>query len=499
MEISLLRKQIIQFVILVGTILAILTVVPFLNDYAVQYIGKIFTSTNAETGEAVLSQTGETALNLYSILYRVLKVILWMILVGAFIRFLNLLIFNTVLSSTSYEVSSLLRNVIAIVIFVVAFIIILQSQFTTAYEKLAPIFTGSTIIGIVIGLALQDTLGNFFAGAAIQADNPFQIGDVIDIPGKGTGVVEGISWRGVKIRTFQNKLLVISNSVMGKEAIEVAPRDNLNARIVFFNTIYTDSPAKTIQVIREAVRRVENVSQKIRPIVRVRSLAASGIDWEIKYWLEDYAKYNDTDALIRQRVWYAFQREKINFAYPTRTLYIQKEAPEETPVETVNSLYERLNNVPIFAPLSDEETKILADAAQGRIFAPGESIVTEGDRGGSMFVIHRGAVEIKIKEDGAQKTVNTLREGDFFGEMSLFTGEPRTATVVAKDETEVLQIKKETLKPVFEDNPNLVKALSDIIEERRKLIVHKEERKDSINRRRDKTVFRSIKRFFGLD
>ena len=491
METSQIRKQIIQFVVLVGTILAILTVIPFLNDYAVEYIRKFFGAGD--------SQTGETALSLYNILYRIFKIILWLILVVAVIRFINSLIFSTVLSSTSYEISTLVRNVISVIVFVVAFIIILQSQFTTAYEKLAPIFTGSTIIGIVIGLALQDTLGNFFAGAAIQADNPFQMGDVINIPGKGTGVVEAISWRGVKIRTFQNKLIIISNTVLGKEAIEIAPRDNLNARLVFFNTLYTNSPTKTIQAVREAVRQVENVSQKIRPIVRVRGLGESGIDWEVKYWLEDYSKYNETDALIRQRVWYVFQRENIDFAYPTRTLYIENEAPEKELIETVNSVYERLNNIPIFAPLTDEETKVLADAARVRVFAPGEAIVHEGERGGSMFVIHRGSVEVKIKEDDVQKTVNTLRESDFFGEMSLFTGEPRSATVIAKDETEVLQIRRDTLKPVFENNPYLVQALSEIIEERRTLIIQKEEHRSSIARKQDKNVFRSIKKFFGLD
>jgi hypothetical protein len=112
--------------------------------------------------------------------------------------------------------------------------------------------------------------GQSFRGLAMQADQPFQVGDVISIPTDArTGVVEGVSWRGVKIRTFQNKLLVISNSVLGKETIEVAPRDNLNARLVFFNTLYASSPATTAHVVREAVRQVENVSQKIRPIVRV--------------------------------------------------------------------------------------------------------------------------------------------------------------------------------------------------------------------------------------
>ncbi|MBA2379689.1 MAG: mechanosensitive ion channel [Blastocatellia bacterium] len=116
-----------------------------------------------------------------------------------------------------------------IVIYIVAFFIIFQSQYPNV--QLAPLFTGSTIIGIVVGLALQDTLGNLFAGIALQADQPFQVGDVVSITNQGTGVVESVSWRGVKMRTFQNKLMVISNSVLGRETIEVAPKDNLNARI----------------------------------------------------------------------------------------------------------------------------------------------------------------------------------------------------------------------------------------------------------------------------
>ena len=107
--------------------------------------------------------------------------------------------------------------------------------------------------------------------------------------------------------------MLVANSTAAKEAIEVAPRDNLNARIVTFSTIYTDSPAKTIHVVREAVRDADNVSEKITPIVRIRGLGDSSIDWEIKYWLDDYAKYNDTDALVRQRVWYTLRRSGLTW------------------------------------------------------------------------------------------------------------------------------------------------------------------------------------------
>ena len=204
--------------------------------------------------------------------------------------------------------------------------------------------------------------GIFLPALPLQADQPFQIGDVVNISNRGTGVVEGVSWRGVKIRTFQNKLLLISNSVLGKELIEIAAKGSLSARIVQFSTLYANSPAKTIQVAREAVRLTENVSPKIRPIVRVRNLGDSGIEWEIKYWPEEYAKHNDTDALIRQRVWYAFQREKIEFSYPTRTIHVETKLQETAFDEHINAVTERLNNVEIFAPLSDEETDRLAQS-----------------------------------------------------------------------------------------------------------------------------------------
>jgi small-conductance mechanosensitive channel len=178
---------------------------------------------------------------------------------------------------------------------------------------------------VILGLALQDTLGNFFAGISLQADRPFQVGDVITVGAqRHTGVVEEISWRAIKIRTFANHVVLIANSNAAKEPIEVCPRDNLNARLVYFNTLYTDSPAKTIHVVREAVREAENVSNKVAPIVRIRNLGDNGVDYEVKYWPEDYAKYNDTDALIRQRIWYAFRRAGLNFAFPTRTLFVER-------------------------------------------------------------------------------------------------------------------------------------------------------------------------------
>lgn len=434
---------------------------------------------------------------------RILKILLWMSLVIVVVRVFNSLVFtSSFVDKRGRRASLLLRNVFSITTYIVAFLIIFKSQYPNV--DLAAVLTTSAILGVILGLALQDTLGNLFAGLSLQADQPFAVGDVINIPGKGIGVVEAFTWRGLKIRTFQNKILNISNSNLGKETFEVAPRDNLNARLVFFNTLYTDSPTKTMHVVREAMREAENVSQKIKPVVRIRELGASGIDWEVKYWLEDYTRHHDTDALIRKRIWYAFLRENINFAYPTQTLYIKRRARKPHAEDEAYKVFERLSAIEIFEPLSDDETMQLAKETARRVFAPNEIIIRAGEPGETMFVVNSGSVSIQILDDSGNGAANkmrslaTLDEGKFFGEMALLTGEPRSATVIALEETEVFEIGHQAVKKLFEDNPYLVEALSRAVAERRALLKSAEMETEEIER--DQAgIFTAVRRFFGLN
>src|SRR6184192_2342066 len=388
--------------------------------------------------------------------WKIPAVILWALLAYLGVRLLNAALFDFAFRvRRGYEAPTLVRNIFTLVVFTALFVVIFKSFYEEV--NLGALFTTSAIFGVIIGLALQDTLGNFFAGISLHADRPFQVGDVIVVgQQKHTGVVESINWRAVKLRTFQNHIVLVSNSIAAKEAIEVAPRDNLNARIVTFSTIYTDSPAKTIHVVREAVRDADNVSEKITPIVRIRGLGDSSIDWEIKYWLDDYAKYNDTDALVRQRVWYTLRRSGLTFAFPTRTLYLERSAPRA--VTPGNEIADRLSAVDIFAPLSNDELRQLAEATVTHVFAPGETLIRAGDEGSSMFVVHSGKVAVQVSDRAGPRKVAELTEGNFFGEMALFTGEPRTANVVAMEETEVLEIGHAAMKHLFETNPNLAKG-----------------------------------------
>ena len=428
---------------------------------------------------------------------RLLKLGLWLSFALILVRALNELVFFVFRKRRGYAAPSLVRDLFSLVAYALSAAIILNRLFPDL--SLGALLSGSALLGIILGLALQDTLGNLFAGISLHADKPFQVGDVIAV-GQFTGVVESITWRAVKIRTFQHHIVLVSNSGISKESIEVCPRDNTNARLVFFNALYTDPPAKVIAAVREAVRDADNVLRYMTPNVRVRGLGESGVDYEVKYWLEDYARYNDTDALVRQRIWYAFRRHGFNFAYPTRTIYHvpQAEASAADGDGRRERFAGRLAGVDIFSPLSPEERARLAEGCVSFTYAPGEAIIREGEGGDSMFVVHRGRVEVRVSERDRQRVVNTLGEGAVFGEMALLTGEPRAASVVAVEETEVLEIGHGALRRLFETNPGLVEALSQKVARRRAGLAAKAE-EASVGEEERAGLITSIRRFFRLD
>src|SRR5215208_1518535 len=271
------------------------------------------------------------------------RIAFWMSLALVAVRALNELAFLIFRKRKGYEAPSLMRDLFSLVLYVTAGAVILKYTLDLSFAALLP---GSALLGIVLGLALQDTLGNLFSGISLHADKPFQVGDVITV-GKHTGSVMSITWRAVKIRPSSNHIVLVGNTTIAKESIEVCPQNGQNARIVFFSAAYTDSPVRVIHAVREAMREADNVLRYITPVVRIRGLGESGVDYEVKYWLSDYSRYNDTDALIRQRIWYAFRRNGFTFPFPTRTVHMEEPADADGDGRAADNLAELLSSVDI--------------------------------------------------------------------------------------------------------------------------------------------------------
>lgn len=125
--------------------------------------------------------------------------------------------------------------------------------------------------------------------------------------------------------------------------------------------------------------------------------------------------------------------------------------------------FEYLKDVPLLAPLAVDELALLSALTRNRTFVPGKTICREGDPGDSMFIVMRGSARVSIGE----QPVAMLKPGQVFGEMSLLSGQPRSATVVAEEAAELLEIDRVAFKTLFKANPEVAAAIASTVEARR--------------------------------
>jgi CRP-like cAMP-binding protein len=121
----------------------------------------------------------------------------------------------------------------------------------------------------------------------------------------------------------------------------------------------------------------------------------------------------------------------------------------------------------LFSCLTDEQVNTLLRNAEFNHFGRGEAVIEEGEDGDSMFILLRGTAQVSVSKNGSLIRVGVLRQGDCFGEMSLLTGEPRTATVRAEKDCEVLEISKPVMAELLRGAPQCLDQLSELLAHRK--------------------------------
>jgi CRP-like cAMP-binding protein len=192
------------------------------------------------------------------------------------------------------------------------------------------------------------------------------------------------------------------------------------------------------------------------------------ITYEIKFWIEHHAAYNDIYDALRTSVWYALQRAKIAIPSPIRTIQIERN--RSSAFRLPDEMRAVIRNKPFFKCLTDEQVQKIVAAASISLFGKGERIVDQGVEGSSMFILLTGEAAVFVRHhanDTGATRVAKLHSGDYFGEMSLLTGEARSATVVADVDCEILEIAKPQLAGILQENSALLKNLSEMLAQRR--------------------------------
>jgi len=335
------------------------------------------------------------------------------------------------------------------------------------------ILTTSALLTAVIGLSLQETLGNLFAGLAIQVQRPFDVGDWIqfDADPKHIGRVLEINWRATKVQTLDDVEIIVPNGTLGKAPIVNFTKPGADSRRSVYVTIpYAVPPRAVHKLILEAIRGSTGVLADPPPSVVTNQFSDVGVEYWVRFWTDQFHKRDGVDGGVRDRIWYALAREGIGIATPRRDIFTHEVSDESRAREAERRAAARvasLRAVDVLAVLPQPELERLSNATKVHLYAPGETIVNKGDQTSELFVIRAGSVRVLVpKKAGKLEEVARLEAGKFFGETALMTGEPRNATVVAAEDCELLAIDHDALKGTLDAHPALAETMSRVLAER---------------------------------
>jgi len=321
------------------------------------------------------------------------------------------------------------------------------------------------IAAVIIGLAMQDLVGNIIAGVALQAGKSFGHGDWLVVENRQGEVIE-INWRSTRLKTLDDICIEIPNREIARQTLINLNRPHRPYAMRIPITLdYSTPPTRAKNVLLHAASNARGVLPEPKPKVFLRNFGDSGIEYEIKFWMDDYHLYSDINDSIRTNVWYGLRRHGIRIPYPTRT--VQLERPGRDKQQEVQSAARViLRQQPLFKCLTDDQLDTLLPRGKVVHFGRGETMIRQGDHGNSMFILVEGEANVLAERNGQSKLVANVKAGDCFGEMSLLTGEPRSATVVGSSDCEVVEIDKAVLGQSLKENPGLLSQLSELLAQR---------------------------------
>ncbi|MBZ0113853.1 MAG: mechanosensitive ion channel [Thermoanaerobaculia bacterium] len=336
---------------------------------------------------------------------------------------------------------------------------------------LPAVLVSSTVLSAVVGLALQDVLKNVFAGMALELEKPFSRGDWLLLDGSPVQVLD-TSWRSVRLRSnegveFWEPNANLSTSRLVNYGSGVSPVA-LNFHV---GLPYEAPPAQVKRVLESAARSIPGRLDSHPPTAFVDHYEESSIDYKLRVWTQDVAGLSQFKDSVYSRIWYELSRRNLHVPYPVRTVQLQR-TPTDRGVQRERKARDHrrlLKSLALFRDLEKETIDRIANSARRVPYDDGEILFREGDSGDSLFVVAEGKVLVSKSGHNlgtGEIPLASLGAGDFFGEMSLLTGEPRSATVRADGPCDVLVLAQRHLAPLLEEQPELAEVLSRAVVER---------------------------------
>jgi small-conductance mechanosensitive channel/CRP-like cAMP-binding protein len=333
----------------------------------------------------------------------------------------------------------------------------------------------SSVIALIVGFAVKSIISDTFSGIALNLDRGFGIGDFVQIvsrgyPGRTMGRVTEINWRSTYVLTPENSVLVIPNTLMSESMVlNLSKPDSVGEFEMIVSLDFEISAERALRVLTAVMHAAARDSAAIFDVkARISEATGEGINYKIKYMLDPArlppgkAKHLILGHLLRH-----LSTAGLALAHPKVDNWTVEPRDPGRWAQAPDSRLGLLKQVELFVGIEAEALRQLAEQMTRREFAAGEKLITAGEPGRSMFVMSEGLVSVRIPRGPDELEVAAFSPGDFFGEMSLLTGEPRSASVVAVTETVAFEIDKSDIVLMLEATPSAADALSSAAAGRR--------------------------------
>jgi small-conductance mechanosensitive channel len=326
---------------------------------------------------------------------------------------------------------------------------------------IAGAITTSGVLVAVLGIAMRNLISDLFYGITMALERPFEIGEWVGLEDGTVGRVEEFTWRAIKLITRDHVKVVIPNSEVANARIanydQPEPIWRSQIRIVLGHDL---EPERAKRLLLGAVQQVE----ESRAIGRAAEAAIvgheeRGVEWELRFWVADYPSHSAVTQRIHEAVLHSLCVAGVPIPRAREEVWIG-ELERERAAERAAS-QDWIDRVSLFAALARDERAMLQARARTWSFDAGVEIVRQDDPGESLFALQEGVVEVWQQGGAGRRLLARLRPGDTFGEMSLLTGQPRTASVVAATAVRAHEVSKPDLGPLLADHPELAERLAE--------------------------------------
>lgn len=400
-------------------------------------------------------------------LIKTVQTLLWVCVIHAALSLLNVVLFEEAEADTwRSKVPKLLIDLSRLVLILLGTAIVLATVWNA---DLAGLATALGVSSIVIGLALQDTLGSVTSGIALLFEQPFSVGDWLKV-GDFVGQVIDINWRAVRLQTLEREMLVIPHKVIGGEIIRNFSQPlRIHAERIKLGFSYNNPPNLAKQVLTATAIGTQGILSQPMPQVFTLAYDDSAITYEVKFFIEDYGDLEEIRDRFMTRVWYAAQRHGLSIPFPIRTLY-HFDGPTTETQQTTQRYADSLQSIPAFMPI-DKQPMDRSPEMLLQHFGAGEKVMRQGERSDALYVIISGQARLTVSDgSGLEREVLMLKTGEFFGMITLFSGEPSAMSVTALGDLEVMRLSAMVVNQMIDRQPSFARELSQVLEMRRRAI-----------------------------